>query len=200
MTLPTVASLSAWSPRSPKEACTSSPLGIRYSHLANVGSMPFIFVFFLYLPACSWKNKITSRLLSFRLVLPGFHSSVKLVVFTVFYGDHLISHWTAAVYGSHCCNGTSSAFFGSECDVVLCVCQIKNDGCDVCVILTCQCKVRLILNYSRSERVHVVLCLSGDPRDRTDPLPPRSRAGLHTLRAPTDGLGCAGTHTPALHP
>lgn len=70
-------------------------------------------------------------------MLPGFHSSVKLVVFTVFYGDHLISYWTAAVYGSHCCNGTSSANFGSECDVVLCVCQIKNDGCDVCVTLTC---------------------------------------------------------------
>lgn len=39
---------------------------------------------------------MTSRPLSFCFVLPVFHSTVKLVVFKVFYGCDLISHWTAA--------------------------------------------------------------------------------------------------------
>lgn len=100
MSLPTAATSSAWSPRSPKEACTSSRLDTRYNFSEEI--IPhnlktyFVLCLLSYYPACSWDGKITRRALSFCFARPLFHSSVKLVVFSVFYGFDLISHWSPA--------------------------------------------------------------------------------------------------------
>lgn len=39
----------------------------------------------------------------------------------------------------------------------------------------------------------------GDPRNRPDPLPPGSGAGLNAIRASTHGPGGSGTHAAAVH-
>lgn len=203
MTLPTAASSSAWSPRSPKEACTSSPPGIRYSHLANVGNVPCVpcLVFFTPLFTClfseDWNTKQT--FVTFNFILCCLSScSVKLVVFTVFYGDHLISYWTAEVYSSHCCNGTSSAFFGSECHVVLCVRHIKNDGCDVCVILTCLSAQsppdsHLVTAGTRASSVLQVIHVTGRIRCRPALVPGSTRS----VRRPMGLVALAHTLPPS---
>lgn len=66
--------------------------GYKVQSLIKLGKTCLVLFVISYLPACPWKNQITRRLLSFCFALPGFHSTVKLVVFSVFYGTDLISY------------------------------------------------------------------------------------------------------------
>lgn len=108
-----------------------STLTKRGLHVKSSGyKVTFLVLFVLsYFHVRSWSNKITSRALSFCLVLPGCQNTVKVVIFSVFYGCDLISYWTAAFYCTQCCNTGSTPFFGSESGFVLCLCLMYIDEC-----------------------------------------------------------------------
>lgn len=144
--------------------------------------------------------------MSFCLPLPGFHSSVKLVVSVYFMAVTLFhtGPLLITVYCHRSCNVMAAAFFSSGSDFVLFLCQMYVNECSVSEFLLLfpllSSSWVMPLVTLREVNTHtVVFCLSGDPCHGTNPLPPSARAGLSALSASADGFGRAGTHTPALH-